>query len=96
MEEIMRGGYIIARENFKDAERHVSAETDPVMFNLLFGLQSLTDQIESDFVALQEALTNLRAPAPRKALTKRPQAKKVQARKAPPKKARAAKTRRSR
>jgi len=92
----MSGGYIIARENFKDAERHVSAETDPVMFNLLFGLQSLTDQIESDFAALQAALANLRAPAPKKALTKRPQAKKAQTRKAPPKNARVAKTRRSR
>jgi hypothetical protein len=96
MEETMSGGYIIARENFKDAERHVSAETDPVMFNLLFGLQSLTDQIEADFAAVRAALASLRAPAPKKAVAKRPQARKVQTRKAPPKKARAAKTRRFR
>ena len=87
----MSGGYVIARENFKEAEKHVSAETNPVMFNLLFGLQSLTDQIEADFAAVQVALANLRAPAPKKARTKQPQANKAQ-----PKKARAAKTRRSR
>jgi len=40
----MGSGYIIARENFKEAEKHVSAEADPVMFNLMNGLQSLTDQ----------------------------------------------------
>ena len=48
----MSAGYVIARENFKEAGKHVSAETDPVMFNLLFGLQSLTNQIESDFASL--------------------------------------------
>ena len=49
----MSAGYMIARENFKEASRHVSAETDPVMFNLLYGLQSLTNQIEADFAALR-------------------------------------------
>jgi hypothetical protein len=48
----MSAGYIIARENFKEAGKHVSAESDPVMFNLLYGLQSLTNQIESDFASL--------------------------------------------
>ena len=48
----MSAGYVIARENFKEAARHVSAETDPVMFNLLYGLQSLAVQIEADFAAL--------------------------------------------
>lgn len=48
----MSAGYVIARENFKEAAKHVSAETDPVMFNLIFGLQSLTNQIESDFAFL--------------------------------------------
>ena len=48
----MSAGYVIARENFKEAGKHVSAETDPVMFNLLFGLQSLTNQIEADFAFL--------------------------------------------
>jgi hypothetical protein len=48
----MSAGYVIARENFKEAAKHVSAETDPVMFNLLYGLQSLTVQIEADFAAL--------------------------------------------
>lgn len=48
----MSAGYVIARENFKEAGKHVSAETDPVMFNLLFGLQSLTNQIEADFASL--------------------------------------------
>jgi hypothetical protein len=52
----MRGGYVIARENFKEAEKHVSAETDPVMFNLIYGLQSLTEQIADDFAALHDAL----------------------------------------
>lgn len=49
----MSAGYMIARENFKEASRHVSAEADPVMFNLLYGLQSLTNQIEADFAALR-------------------------------------------
>lgn len=49
-------GYVIARENFKEAERQVSAERDPVMFNLLYGLQSLTNQLESDFAQLHAAI----------------------------------------
>lgn len=49
----MSAGYMIARENFKEASRHVSAEADPVMFNLLYGLQSLTNQIEADFAILR-------------------------------------------
>jgi hypothetical protein len=52
MEDIMSAGYVVARENFKEAGKHVSAESDPVMFNLLYGLQSLTNQIEADFAAL--------------------------------------------
>lgn len=52
-------GYVIARENFKEAAKHVSAETDPVMFNLLSGLQGLTDQIEEDLRSLR---TELRGP----------------------------------
>ena len=52
----MSGGYLVARENFKEAEKHVSAEKDPVMFNLLYGLLSLTDQLESDFTALRGVL----------------------------------------
>jgi hypothetical protein len=52
----MSGGYLIARENFKEAEKHVSAEKDPVMFNLLYGLLSLTDQLASDIAALHTAL----------------------------------------
>jgi hypothetical protein len=62
MEDTM--SYVIARENFKEAGKHVSAETDPVMFNLLYGLQSLTTQIESDFAALWTALRELSAPLP--------------------------------
>ncbi len=69
-------GYVIARENFKEASRHVSAEQDPVMFNLLYGLQSLTDQIEAEFAALRStpaiaraatsAKTNKKAKSPAK------------------------------
>jgi hypothetical protein len=59
----MSGRYVIARENFKEAEKHVSAETDPVMFNLIYGLQSLTEQIEIDFAALKHALAGPRAGA---------------------------------
>jgi len=77
----MGSGYIIARENFKEAEKHVSAESDPVMFNLLYGLVSLTDQIEADFAAVRDAL----AKSPTKPL-KRSQSGKPQARKAPAKK----------
>jgi len=62
----MSAGYVIARENFKEAEKHVSAETDPVMFNLLFGLQSLTSQIEADLASLMARMPRAAAPAPRK------------------------------
>jgi hypothetical protein len=89
----MGSGYIIARENFKEAEKHVSAETNPVMFNLLYGLLSLTDQIEADFGALQAALAKSRAPSPKKPpgklRTKKPPAKRAN-------KGRAAMARRSR
>jgi hypothetical protein len=80
----MGSGYIIARENFKEAEKHVSAETDPVMFNLLYGLVSLTDQIEADFATLQTALAKSRAPS-------KPKSGKSQTKKAPAKKASAKK-----
>jgi len=30
-------------KDFKAAEKHVSAEADPVMFNLIYGLQTLTN-----------------------------------------------------
>jgi hypothetical protein len=60
MEDTM-SGYVIARENFKEASRHVSAEQDPVMFNLLYGLQSLTDQIEAEFAALRSKPAAARA-----------------------------------
>jgi hypothetical protein len=60
----MRGDYIVARENFKEAERHVSAEKDPVMFNLIFALQSLADQIASDFAELHEAVAKLSSVKP--------------------------------
>jgi hypothetical protein len=56
MEDVMSAGYIVARENFKEAAKHVSAENDPVMFNLLYGLQSLTNQIEDDFGSLWSIL----------------------------------------
>jgi hypothetical protein len=87
MEVSMSGGYVIARENFKEAEKHVSAENDPVMFNLLYGLQSLTTQIEADFMALHATLAGLLGPTPRKG---------QRLRKAPSKGARAKKPRRSR
>ena len=63
MEVVMSGGYMVARENFKEAEKHVSAETDPVMFNLLFGLQSLTSQIEADLASLMARMPKPAAPA---------------------------------
>jgi hypothetical protein len=84
----MSSGYIIARENFKEAEKHVSAETDPVMFNLLYGLLGLTDQIEADFADLQTALAKLRvSPPAKKPQSGRSPAKKTPARKTPAKKA---------
>ena len=83
----MGSGYIIARENFKEAEKHVSAEKDPVMFNLLYGLLGLTDQIQADFAGLQAALAKLRAPpAAKKPQSGKPQAKKTPAKKTPAKK----------
>jgi hypothetical protein len=51
----MSGSYIIARENFKEAQKHVSPNDDPIMFNLITGLVSLTEQIEDDFLALKAA-----------------------------------------
>lgn len=81
----MSAGYIIARENFKEAEKHVSADADPVMFNLLFGLQSLTNQIEADFAFLRAGLPTL--PASR--IKKKPKlvSKKARKKKASKKKA---------
>ena len=67
----MSAGYVIARENFKEAEKHVSADADPVMFNLLFGLQSLTNQIEADFALLRAGLTTL----PASSIKKKPKGK---------------------
>jgi hypothetical protein len=75
----MSAGYVIARENFKEASRHVSAEADPVMFNLLYGLQSLTNQIEADFAALrlsaaaggEKAAARKSGAAPKKAARKK-------------------------
>jgi hypothetical protein len=87
----MSGGYVIARENFKEAEKHVSAETDPVMFNLLYGLQSLTTQIEADFVVLHAALAGSPGPTLKKRQRQKPRAKK-----APAKGSRAKTARRSR
>jgi hypothetical protein len=66
----MSGGYVIARENFKEAEKHVSAETDPVMFNLIYGLQALTEQIASDFAALHDALAGRDAGAAKSSAAK--------------------------
>ena len=48
----MIAGYVIARENLKEAAKHTLAETDPGMFNLRYGLQSLIIQIEADFTSL--------------------------------------------
>ncbi|WP_027519136.1 hypothetical protein [Bradyrhizobium sp. WSM1417] len=76
----MSAGYVIARENFKEASRHVSAEADPVMFNLLYGLQSLTNQIEADFAVLQSSAGHAvgektaarkSSPAPKKSVKKK-------------------------
>lgn len=66
----MSAGYVIARENFKEASKHVSAEKDPVMFNLLYGLQSLTDQLEAEFASLRSNPTPQRA-APRAGAAKK-------------------------
>jgi hypothetical protein len=81
----MSAGYVIARENFKEASKHVSAEQDPVMFNLLYGLQSLTDQIEAEFASLRSNLAPSRA-APQAGTAKKGKAK---AKKAPVKKKKA-------
>lgn len=80
----MSAGYVIARENFKEASRHVSAENDPVMFNLLYGLQSLTNQIEADFAALQ---ASAQAAGEKSIATKGRIAPKKSAKKKAPKKA---------
>jgi hypothetical protein len=65
------GGYLVARENLKEAERHVSAERDPVMFNMIYGWESLVEQVEKDFAHLWEVIAELRAsivsPAKKKA-----------------------------
>jgi hypothetical protein len=45
--------YIVAKENFREAANHVSPEKDPVMFNLLYGLLSLAEQIEKDLESLR-------------------------------------------
>jgi hypothetical protein len=87
MEEVMSAGYVIARENFKEAARHVSAEKDPVMFNLLYGLQSLTNQIESDFEAMRTRMSASAAQPPSKAGAGKAKAKPASAKRALGKKA---------
>jgi hypothetical protein len=62
----MGGGYVIALENFKEAEKQVAADTDPTMFHLLNGLQSLTAQVEADFVFLRSALSGPPGPTLKK------------------------------
>jgi len=63
MEDVLNtGAYVVARENFKEAAEHVSPEKDPVMFNLLFGLQSLADQIGADFANLESMVRGMSAP----------------------------------
>jgi hypothetical protein len=81
MEDALSADYVVARENFKEAAKHVSPEKDPVMFNLLFGLQSLTIQIEADFGAIEAIIRDLSPKkdarkngrlAPKKAVRARP------------------------
>jgi hypothetical protein len=86
----MSGSYIIARENFKEAQKHVSASDDPIMFNLITGLVSLTEQIEDDFLALKSAFDGGGAAKPAAA------AKSAKKKAAPPAKRVAKKKRRSR
>ena len=87
----MSAGYVIARENFKEAGKHVSAETDPVMFNLLFGLQSLTNQIEADFaLVLGSGMSGSPKPPIQKKRKAKPLGKKSSPAKAHRKKARRA------
>ena len=84
MEDILStGGYVVARENFKEAAEHVSPEKDPVMFNLLFGLQSLADQIAADFIHLESAVRDLSAPSKKKSWSEGMRAPKQAARKKP-------------
>jgi hypothetical protein len=94
----MRGGCVIARENLKEAEKHVSAETDPVMFNLIYGLQSLTEQIASDFAELHDALAGRGASVGKSGVAKGGAAKPAKRPAAPKasKRGGAAKSRRSR
>jgi hypothetical protein len=86
----MSAGYVIARENFKEAGKHVSAETDPVMFNLLFGLQSLTNQIEADFAFLlgERMPASLASPARKRRKARKSIGKKSSRTRAPGKRAR--------
>jgi hypothetical protein len=75
----MSGGYVIALENFKEAEKQVAADTDPAMFHLLNGLRNLTTQIEADFEFLHSALSGLGGPTPKKRQRQKSQAKKAPA-----------------
>jgi hypothetical protein len=73
------GGYLVARENLKEAQRHVSAEKDPVMFNMIYGWQSLAEQVENDFAHLWEVIAELRAGSAKKKpnVAKAPRAKRA-------------------
>jgi hypothetical protein len=73
----MSGIYDIARENFREAGKRISTETDPVMFHLLFGLQSLTNQIEADFASLHLAVSGLQGSTPKKRQPQKKQARKA-------------------
>jgi hypothetical protein len=54
-------GYNTARERFEEAQRSVSADRNPAIFNLLSGLLSLTHQLESDLRSIREQIRKANA-----------------------------------
>jgi hypothetical protein len=58
----MSNRYVVAFENFKEAQKRVSAEKDPAMFSLISGLMSLAEHVGADFDDLRKVLAESRQP----------------------------------
>lgn len=52
--------YSIAKECFKDGQRYLHVQNDPVYYDILAGLQNLTEALESDREELKYLLSEIR------------------------------------
>lgn len=52
--------YSKAKEYFKDGQRYIHVQNDPVYYDILAGWQNLTEALESDLHELKDLLTQIR------------------------------------